>query len=221
MNAPKHSGKIYTRRKRDAWEAANGPVPDKHVIICLDGNENNVTPDNLACVSYSVMRIMATQGLFSDNPEYARAGIAAAEHRAAILRLIEKAVERNVELNSERGNAFERYMAILREKPESPAVCEKCLKTKCRHWRYSLRGKTPPVCAKYNAPIKGIEAFLQSERGREDGPLREWKREKEIAWEEYWKQSNCKKRPVTVETCLKLYGGGRRHEKPCGKTKNA
>ena len=220
MNAPKHSGKIYTRRKRDAWEAANGPVPDKHVIICLDGNENNVTLDNLACVSYSVMRIMATQGLFSDNPEYTMAGIAAAEHRAAIFRLIEKDIERNVELNSERGNAFERYMAILREKPES-TVCEKCLKMKCKFWHYSLKGKTPPVCTKYNVPITGIETFLQSEREREDGPLGEWKREKEIAWEKAWKETNSKKQPVTVETYLKLYGGGRRHEKPCGKTKNA
>jgi len=133
-------------RKREVWEAVHGPIPDKHCLIYLDGNKNNIALENLACVSYSVMRSMAEQGLYSRDPEATRAGIAVAEHRVSVLRLIDKAIGQNI--------------AILPNKIKNPIGCEKCLKAKCKHWYYSLRKKIPPSCAKYNLPITEITKII-------------------------------------------------------------
>jgi len=134
-------------RKRKAWEAEYGPIPDTHCLIYLDGNPENKTVVNLACVPYSVMRIMTEHGLFSTDPETTRAGVAVAGHRLSILRLVDKAIEEN--------------RPVLPEKPKITIGCQKCLKIKCKHWHFSLRGKAPPTCTKYNIPITEIIAMLE------------------------------------------------------------
>jgi hypothetical protein len=145
MSALKFYGKDI--RKREAWEAAHGPIPDKHLLIYLDHNPENKKVENLACVSHSVMRSMAENKLFSTDPEVTKAGIAIAEHKVSILRLIDKAIVEN--------------RPVLPEKPKITIGCKKCLKIKCKHWHFSLRGGHPLTCTKYNIPMTEITAMLE------------------------------------------------------------
>lgn len=43
-----HTGfeRRYVHKHRLLWEQANGPVPDDHVLKCLDGNKANTDPSN-------------------------------------------------------------------------------------------------------------------------------------------------------------------------------
>jgi len=146
-------------KKRQAWEAVNGKIPEGHVITSLDGNIDNMNIENLACISYSVMRVMACNKLYSSNPETTKAGIAIAMHRVATLRLIDKAVEQN--------------RSLLPEKIESPISCKKCVKIKCKYWHITKnRKRIPPSCKKHNLTIKEIEALIvqnkENRRGRRE-----------------------------------------------------
>ena len=44
------------------WEAANGPVPEGHVLIFLDGNGLNCDLSNIMCVSNDVFREIVGNG---------------------------------------------------------------------------------------------------------------------------------------------------------------
>jgi len=188
MYALKH----YTKdaKKYEAWEAAHGPVPDNHCLIYLDRNPENKAVENLACVSNSVKRIMSEHGLFSTDPETTRAGIAIAEHRSAIIRLVEKEIEQNRELKS--------HMPQLPEKPKVTVECKKCLKIKCKHWHFSLKGKVPPVCKKYNIPITEITAILEGFWSKCTKEYKDWKK----ACED-WEKTNKKPGPVHKDTWLR------------------
>jgi len=174
MNTLKYYGK--DEKKREAWKAVYGPIPDKHCLIYLDSNPENKALENLACVSYSVMRVMADQKLFSTNPETTRAGIAVAEHRSSILKLIDKAIEET--------------KSALPERPKVTIACKNCLKIKCKYWQFSLRKKSPPTCTRYNIPITEITKMLKSDRRR----LRDWRK------------THGKISPLSRETYLKTGG---------------
>lgn len=57
------------------WEKANGKVPEKHAIIFLDGNSQNVELSNLKLVSRKELLIMNRQKLFGATSELTEAGI--------------------------------------------------------------------------------------------------------------------------------------------------
>jgi len=177
-------------RKREAWEAVHGPVPDKHCLIYLDRNPENKAVENLACVSNSVKRVMACHGLFSTDPEATRAGIVIATHRSAIIQLVDKAIEENRAIISQ--------MPQLPEMPKATVDCIKCLKIKCKHWHFSLRGKAPPTCTKYNVPIAEITAMLEGYWRNYTKAYKDWKK----ACED-WKKASKKPGPVKRDTYLR------------------
>src|SRR5699024_8874048 len=58
------------------WEKYNGKVPKNHTVVFLDGNKENINIDNLALLSRSELLRMNQEGLFSNDPEATKAGIA-------------------------------------------------------------------------------------------------------------------------------------------------
>jgi hypothetical protein len=61
------------------WEEANGPVPKGHVVIFADGNQQNVTLDNLLLISRRELVIMNKRGLISNDVELTKAGVVVAD----------------------------------------------------------------------------------------------------------------------------------------------
>lgn len=51
------------------WEEHNGKIPNKHVVIFLDGNKENVDISNLKLITRSELLLMNRQNLFSEDPE--------------------------------------------------------------------------------------------------------------------------------------------------------
>ncbi|MBD3738599.1 MAG: HNH endonuclease [Rhodobacteraceae bacterium] len=54
------------------WEAENGPVPEGHVLKCLDGDKANTAPSNWACIPRSMLpKLNARWGgvKFDDAPD--------------------------------------------------------------------------------------------------------------------------------------------------------
>lgn len=64
---------------RLVWEAANGPIPDGHVIVFLDGDRLNIALDNLRCVPRAVLQWMNKTGLNETTGEARKAAILTAE----------------------------------------------------------------------------------------------------------------------------------------------
>lgn len=61
------------------WEEANGLVPKGHVVIFADGNQQNVTLDNLLLISRQELVVMNKRGLIANNAELTKTGIAIAD----------------------------------------------------------------------------------------------------------------------------------------------
>jgi hypothetical protein len=61
------------------WEAANGPVPKGHVILCADGNRHNIDLDNLLLVSRKELVVMARLGLITSDTDLTKTGKTLAE----------------------------------------------------------------------------------------------------------------------------------------------
>lgn len=87
---PKGNGDGYWKRKMGEpnrwifehirlWEEANGPVPDDHYIIFLDGNHDNLALDNLMCVSKAAHGLTNNTGGKTEYPELTKACVLAAE----------------------------------------------------------------------------------------------------------------------------------------------
>lgn len=82
---PKAGGYLYKKVGEGArdwlplhrmiWEEANGPVPEKHALIFLDGDIHNVTLDNLALVSRAELARINNRHLRSSDPELTKAGV--------------------------------------------------------------------------------------------------------------------------------------------------
>lgn len=66
------------------WEQSNGPVPNGHCVIFLDGNKSNLDIENLKLVRKKDLARMNQNGLFSDIPEITEAGA----HMAKLLSVI-------------------------------------------------------------------------------------------------------------------------------------
>lgn len=52
------------------WEDAHGPVPAGHAVIFKDGNKQNITLDNLACISR--VELMSRNSVHQYGPEIAK-----------------------------------------------------------------------------------------------------------------------------------------------------
>lgn len=66
------------------WEKANGPVPEGHVVIFLDGNHKNFSLDNLACIPRGINAILNRSRLRSDNADITKVRITQAELKRAM-----------------------------------------------------------------------------------------------------------------------------------------
>ena len=61
------------------WEENHGPIPDKHVVVFLDGNKLNCDISNLRCVSRAVLQYMNKVGLNETTGEVRKAAILTSE----------------------------------------------------------------------------------------------------------------------------------------------
>lgn len=61
------------------WEKANGPVPKGHVVIFADGNQQNITLDNLLLISRRELVVMNKRGLIANNSELTKTGVMVAD----------------------------------------------------------------------------------------------------------------------------------------------
>lgn len=57
------------------YEQHYGAIPKGHVVVFLDGNKMNLTPENLKLISRGELAIMNKQGLFRTDPELTEASI--------------------------------------------------------------------------------------------------------------------------------------------------
>lgn len=64
---------------RLVWEAANGPIPDAHVLVMLDGDKLNCDLDNLRCVHRGVLQYLNKTKLNNTTGEARKAAILTAE----------------------------------------------------------------------------------------------------------------------------------------------
>lgn len=68
------------REKHDlVWEAHNGPIPEGHALIFLDGNTLNPSIDNLALVDRYTNLLMNKNGLRYNEKEATKTGLLIAE----------------------------------------------------------------------------------------------------------------------------------------------
>ncbi|ASR40290.1 HNH endonuclease signature motif containing protein [Ligilactobacillus agilis] len=66
------------------WEKANGPVPEGHIVVFLDGNHKNFNLDNLACIPRGINAILNRSRWRSDNADITKVRITQAELKRAI-----------------------------------------------------------------------------------------------------------------------------------------
>lgn len=66
-------------KHRLIWEAANGQVPEGHVVVFLDGNKLNCNLENLRCVPRGVLQWMNKTGMNETAGEARKAAILTAE----------------------------------------------------------------------------------------------------------------------------------------------
>lgn len=64
---------------RLVWEAANGPIPEGHVVVFLDGDKENVALKNLRCVPRGTLGILNKFRLNESSGEMRKAGVLTAE----------------------------------------------------------------------------------------------------------------------------------------------
>lgn len=71
---------------KKVWEALNGPVPEGGVVIFGDGNQMNLSPSNLLCVSRAQLAVMNRMGLIYGAAELTRQGALIASVKIAARR---------------------------------------------------------------------------------------------------------------------------------------
>ena len=90
-DAPKTPKKVNWKQKHVLiWEQVNGPVPENHVVIFLDGDHENFDLDNLKMVSRATNARLNQNHLRRKDKELTEVGVAVAE----LLMTIHKAKRR-------------------------------------------------------------------------------------------------------------------------------
>lgn len=69
----------WVAEHRLVWEATNGPIPEGHVVVFLDGDKKNIEPENLRCVPRGVLQYMNKNRLNETSGEARKAAILTAE----------------------------------------------------------------------------------------------------------------------------------------------
>jgi hypothetical protein len=69
----------WKSKHRLIWEAANGPVPEGHVVLFADGNRRNFALGNLILVSRKERAVMNNRGLIFPDKDLTKAGSAVAK----------------------------------------------------------------------------------------------------------------------------------------------
>jgi hypothetical protein len=72
------------------WEQAHGRIPAGHIVIFLDKNRNNFAIDNLALVSKVEVIHLQNSGLWFNDTEMTRCGLAVVRNNLAIHRRLSK-----------------------------------------------------------------------------------------------------------------------------------
>ncbi|MDR0321618.1 MAG: HNH endonuclease [Treponema sp.] len=82
----KHRAKHKNWRRKHLWiwEQAHGKIPKGYTVIFLDGCRTNFEPENLALVTNNELLRMSQFGLWSDDRELTKAGLAVVRHNTAI-----------------------------------------------------------------------------------------------------------------------------------------
>ena len=66
------------------WESLNGPIPKGHVVLFVDRNSLNLSPENLLLVSRSELARLNRHGLIFSDAESTKAGLQIAKIKNAI-----------------------------------------------------------------------------------------------------------------------------------------
>jgi hypothetical protein len=75
--------RTWKMKHRLIWEAANGPIPDGHVVIFLDGDQDNTKLENLALVTRAALTQLNRHRYSSAPAEIKRTLFALAKLEAA------------------------------------------------------------------------------------------------------------------------------------------
>ena len=74
----------FVLKQRLVWEAANGPVPEGCIVVFKDGNKQNVSLENLACITRGQNAVMNQAHIRCDNPEAFDVCLAMADIKSAV-----------------------------------------------------------------------------------------------------------------------------------------
>ena len=77
----------YVLKHRYIWEQANGPVPEGHLIIFLDGNKQNFDLSNLTCITLAENAVLNHLKLRSTDKDITQAAINVAKIKNKISKL--------------------------------------------------------------------------------------------------------------------------------------
>lgn len=92
--------KNWKHKQRLVWEEHNGPVPEGHNIIFLDGDRTNCDISNLACVSLAENAILNNKKFrIDEHPELTQAGVSVVKIQERIKRRNQKKRERKMMKN--------------------------------------------------------------------------------------------------------------------------
>jgi len=84
-NQPKVKKTVnWIQKHRKIWQEQNGPIPEGHVIIFLDGDRTNFDIDNLACISKAENARLNQRKLRFDNADLTKSGVEIAKVLNAI-----------------------------------------------------------------------------------------------------------------------------------------
>ncbi len=74
----------WSLKHRVIYEDHHGKIPEKHVVVFLDGNQLNTSIDNLKLISQQELLVMNRNGLFSDDADLTEVGVAVAKLKCKI-----------------------------------------------------------------------------------------------------------------------------------------
>lgn len=74
----------FVPKHKLVWEAANGPVPEGCIVVFKDGNKQNITLENLACITRKQNAVLNHAHIRCDNPDAFEACLAMADIKSAV-----------------------------------------------------------------------------------------------------------------------------------------
>lgn len=84
----------FVPKHKLVWEAANGPVPEGCIVVFKDGNKQNITLENLACITRKQNAVLNHAHIRCDNPDAFESCLAMADIKSAVSKR-KKEVKRN------------------------------------------------------------------------------------------------------------------------------